>query len=151
MTREEAIKELRDASDDEVRYGDTERHYKEVMKRIEAFDMAIKALEQQPCDDCISRKDVIDIINFEDKWLFDAKSYNANTEIAFSGFKSKVKAIPPVTPQRLKGKWIEVFVETPNDPYSYGFKSHKCSKCEYSPLQISNYCPNCGRRMQSED
>jgi NADH pyrophosphatase NudC (nudix superfamily) len=48
MTAEEAIKELRDASDNEVRYGDTEHHYNEVMKRIEAFDMAIKALEQQP-------------------------------------------------------------------------------------------------------
>ena len=48
MTTEEAIKELREASDSEVKYGDTEHHYNEVMKRIEAFDMAIKALEQQP-------------------------------------------------------------------------------------------------------
>ena len=45
MTTKEAIKELKDASDSEVRYGDTKRHYDEVMKRIEAFDMAIKALE----------------------------------------------------------------------------------------------------------
>lgn len=57
MTTEEAIKELKDASDSEVRYGDTEHHYNEVMKRIEAFDMAIKALKQQPCDDCISRQE----------------------------------------------------------------------------------------------
>ena len=52
MTIEEAIKELRDASDNEVRYGDTDNHYNEVMKRVEAFDMAIKALEQTrwiPC------------------------------------------------------------------------------------------------------
>lgn len=48
MTNEEAIKELREASDSEVRYGDTEHHYNEVMKRIEAFEMAIKALEQEP-------------------------------------------------------------------------------------------------------
>ena len=46
MTSEEAIEELRDASDSEVRYGDTEYHYDKVMKRVEAFDMAIKALEQ---------------------------------------------------------------------------------------------------------
>lgn len=45
MTNEEAIKELRDASDSEVRYGDTEYHYDKVMKRVEAFDIAIKALE----------------------------------------------------------------------------------------------------------
>lgn len=46
MTTIEAIKELREASDSEVRYGDTKRHYDEVMKRVEAFDMAIKALEE---------------------------------------------------------------------------------------------------------
>lgn len=46
MTNEEAIKELKDASDNEVRYGDTEHHYNEVMKRIEAFDMSIKALKK---------------------------------------------------------------------------------------------------------
>jgi DNA-directed RNA polymerase subunit RPC12/RpoP len=48
MTLDEAIKEIKDASDSEVRYGDKEHHYDEVMKRIEAFDLAIRALEQQP-------------------------------------------------------------------------------------------------------
>lgn len=46
MTVKEAIKELKDASDSEIRYGDKEHHYNEVMKRVEAFDMAIKALER---------------------------------------------------------------------------------------------------------
>lgn len=46
MTNEEAIEELRDASDLEVIYGDTKNHYAEVMKRVEALEMAIKALEQ---------------------------------------------------------------------------------------------------------
>ena len=46
MTPTEAIKELRDASDNEVRYGDTEHNYNEVMQRIEAFELAIKALKQ---------------------------------------------------------------------------------------------------------
>lgn len=45
MTIEEAIKELKDASDHEVRHGDTEYHYNEVMKRVVAFGMAIKSLE----------------------------------------------------------------------------------------------------------
>lgn len=54
MTIEEAIKEIKDASDSEVRYGDKDNHYDKVMKRIEAFGMAIKVLEQQPnrCDSC---------------------------------------------------------------------------------------------------
>ena len=53
----------------------------------------------KPCEDCISREAVIDIINFEDEWLFDAKSHNADTKIAFSGLKSKVKDLPSVTPK----------------------------------------------------
>ena len=46
MTKKEAIKELRDASDAEVRYGDTEHHYDEVMRRVEAFEKAIQELEK---------------------------------------------------------------------------------------------------------
>jgi hypothetical protein len=71
----------------------------------EALDMAIKALEQQPCEDCISRAEVIDIINFEDEWLFDANSHNADTKIAFSTIKSKISEMPFVTP---KARWIPV-------------------------------------------
>lgn len=53
MEIEEAIIEIKDASDSEVRYGDTKHHHDEVIKRVEAFDMAIKALAQQICDnDC---------------------------------------------------------------------------------------------------
>ena len=48
MEIEEAIIEIKDASDSEVRYGDTKHHHEEVIKRVEAFDMAIKALKQQP-------------------------------------------------------------------------------------------------------
>lgn len=63
------------------------------------LDCADKALEQQPCEDCISRQAVLDVINFEDEWLFDAKSYNADTKIAFSAIKSKISELPSVTPQ----------------------------------------------------
>ena len=46
MTNEEAIIEIKDASDSEVRYGDTKHHHDEVVKRVEAFDMAIEALKR---------------------------------------------------------------------------------------------------------
>ena len=48
LTREEAIKELRKASDSEVRDGDITHHYDEVMKRVEALNMGAEALEQIP-------------------------------------------------------------------------------------------------------
>jgi hypothetical protein len=69
MTLDEAIKEIKDASDSEVRYGDKEHHYDEVMKRIEAFDLAIRALRatdpsrltMAESEDCTS-EEVADII-----------------------------------------------------------------------------------------
>lgn len=48
MTNEEAIIEIKDASDSEVRYGDTKHHHEEVIKRVAAFDMAIEALKSRP-------------------------------------------------------------------------------------------------------
>lgn len=47
MTVKEAIEEIKNASDREVSHGDVERHFDDVMKRVEAFKMAISALEKQ--------------------------------------------------------------------------------------------------------
>ena len=63
------------------------------------WDDVLAWLEAQPSEDCISRQKVFDVINFEDEWLFDAKSYNADTKIAFSAIKSKISELPSVTPQ----------------------------------------------------
>lgn len=68
--------------------------------RWKALDMAIKALEHEPCDDAISRQAVLDIIKFEDKWLLDTKSHNADTNIAFSAIKAKISELASVNPNR---------------------------------------------------
>ena len=46
MTNEEAIKEIQDASDYEVRHGDIEHHYEDIMRRVEAFEKAVNALQK---------------------------------------------------------------------------------------------------------
>ncbi len=71
----------------------------EANRIIDSFDMVTSGIKQEPCEDCISRRAVIGIINFENNWLYDTQSHNANTVIAFSGLKSKVKALPSVNPQ----------------------------------------------------
>ncbi|SDW44645.1 hypothetical protein SAMN05216391_10813 [Lachnospiraceae bacterium KHCPX20] len=60
---------------------------------------------EEPCEDCVSRQAVLDIVRFEDKWLSDTKSDNADTRIAFTGIKSKVAGLPPVTPTQ---RWIPI-------------------------------------------
>ena len=51
------------------------------------------------CGDAISRQAVLDIINFEDKWLLGAKSHNVDTKTAFWTMKSKIFNLPSVTPE----------------------------------------------------
>ena len=113
--------------------------------------------KQDPCEDAISRQTVLDIINFEDKWLLDAKGHNANTRIAFGGMRSKVSALPPATPEQRAGHWI--LRDDINGQY-------QCDKCgmfsglskfdvEEEGRKLSNFCSNCGAKMvepqESED
>ena len=108
MTREESIKWLKAIEEKYIHGGDEEFD----AKRKEALFRAIQALEQEPCEDAISRQAVLDIIRFEDKWLLDAKGHNADTEIAFSGMKSRIADLPSVNPQEPKSKQFAEWVAT---------------------------------------
>ena len=64
------------------------------MKRIEAFDMAIKTLEQQPCDDCISREAVDEYItNLLSGYLYDEERTRLEDLTAY------IWELPSVIPQ----------------------------------------------------
>ena len=95
-------------------------------------------------DDAISRQAVLDIVRFEENWLSDAKSNNADTDIAFSGIRTQVAKLSSVTPARKKGKWI----------YSGSYDVEGmlyCSCCQHE-VDVSEgyfkYCPNCGAKME---
>jgi DNA-directed RNA polymerase subunit RPC12/RpoP len=129
MTKEEAINYLKSSgmSDEQIR------------TVVDAFT----------CEDCISRQAVLDIVRFENKWLFDARSNNVDTDIAFNGIISKVSDLPSVTPQQKTGRWIE------KDGYD-GDVYYDCSVCGESWASIEGtpktngmkYCPNCGAKME---
>ena len=124
------------------------KHKKEVLERIakrereiDKYIKELETLEQQSCEDCISRQAVLDIINFEDEWLFDSKSHNADTKIAFSAIKYKISELPSVTPERPKGKWMECGGDEP------WLKGYCCSLCNFTATNKYNYCPDCGAEM----
>lgn len=74
MTREEAIEAIKEA------YGNSEY-----------TDEIIKSLQQEPCDDAISRHAVLDVIEREE----------------FKGDAiSEIEKLPPVKPQPKMGLWI---------------------------------------------
>lgn len=65
---------------------------------LDGYDMAIKALEQQTCEDCISRE-AVEKITWEEPSYDDA--LNVLTEV-----RDKVRALPSVTPKQTR--WIPV-------------------------------------------
>lgn len=120
MTREEAIAIF--------------RGFKFLPREMEAVDMAIRALEQQPSEDVISRQVVKEQMI---KYGFNAPDMTV-TEF--------VESLPPVTPQQKVGKWIYT-----GDYITDGML--KCSECgfEHDVSERFVYCPNCGKRMEIEE
>lgn len=97
-------------------------------------------------DDLISREAVLDIINSEDNWLFDAKSHNTDTKVAFSTIKLKISDLPSVTPTRPTARWSRQ-TDTYHDYY-------ECENCGIGVGldDVRNFCPNCGAEMiESEE
>lgn len=95
---------------------------------LEALEMGRTALEQEPCDNAISREDVIKLIQCSEYELQDRVDNDAMCD--------DIRDLPPVT-QKL-GHWIHFA------------QSDDCSECGWSTgkyISPSKYCPNCGVRM----
>lgn len=125
MTNDEAIKWLKvESSYIEENVG----HGKEI---LEAYDMAIKALEQQPCEDCISRAEALHILE-------------CNKHV----YVEDIEELPSVTPKPIIGQWIEVIDDTDSSGRKKNWH-YKCSICgnEDSGWGEFNYCPICGAEM----
>lgn len=96
MTAEKAIEILSDV-------GDINRCCAE---DAEALDMAIKALEQKPCEDCISRQEAISAI--QDEYYADAVGIDIVDIVAH---------LPSVTPKA--ERWIPCTERLPKDGDTY--------------------------------
>ena len=113
MTREEAIK-----------YGIEWLKDEYLDAKDGAFiKIALESLEQEPCEDTISRQAVKEQMI---KYGFHAPDMTV-TEF--------VEDLLPVTPQRKTAYWIK----RPND--------FRCSKCLIVHSHTSIFCPSCGARM----
>ena len=106
---------------------------------------AIKALEQQPNDDCVSRQAVLEKIN--DWWGITSTSGEPT-------LCDCIRELPPVTPTRKVGKWI--FTKTNFDRHGCTVECSSCHKKwktydENRWEKENKYCPNCGAEMESEE
>ncbi len=145
MTREEAINHIRDiiAENNSIK---PSMAVFELEK--EALRMAIKALEQNPCDDFVSRKAVEKIIN---KWL-SHPDYELKDSIY--DMTKKIHKLPSVTPKEKTGHWILADKQNKEDVVNDNFR-FICSECLCSDIHAKNtivpYCWKCGARMEVEE
>ena len=121
----------------------------------EFCEIAVKSLEQESCNDCVSRQVVLDI----------AKSSKSNW-IDNSVLFKRVNNLPPVTPQPKMGRWIftqrdkciEISCsECGNIRFrdyagiSRGYTTYELNHDKINDLLIEfrmNYCECCGAKMQ---
>lgn len=99
------------------------------------------ALEQEPCDDAVSREAVLDLCDSKDE------------EYKVRHFREDVECLPSVQPKQTKScykmcdKWQRMGRWKPYDGSWY-----ECSECGAVREAVGffeNYCPNCGAKMAS--
>ena len=110
--------------------------------------MAIKALEQEPCEDCISRQAVIEVLNKMDRYVADELTL-CDTERKFPKnevfivddvYEEIVEQLPFVTHKT--GHWIKI------KPYPLQMHDYECSECGHeTDDNTENYCSECGAKM----
>lgn len=106
----------------------------------------LKALEQEPCEDAVSRQAVLDLIRDENSALKDIFI----THCAGEELSKQINKLQSVQPKAKTGRWIEKDTDT-----FYDVMLYKCDKCGDISMENGNYCSNCGARMvepqESED
>ena len=110
----------------------------------QAFEIGIKAieaLEQEPCDDVISRPAAIKAAMQD---VSDRRTHGFN--LGATRAANRIKLLPSVNPQPKTGRWVEEV-----DDYGEVMGWH-CDKCyEDSGFTTDckwNFCPNCGTKME---
>ena len=148
MTREE-MEELKGLAASMGLYDD-----KNPCKRAVILGKAIKASEQEPCEDAISRQAAI-------VQLSHNKTGDDDCDVIIQKDIETIKALPSVNPQPKTGYWIKVKSGDKDFP-----ESIVCSRCgnENSHLDFnenaepigkvfvtSKFCPNCGAKMSESE
>lgn len=102
-----------------------------------------KALEQESCEDAISRQEVLEQIYDWSKGEF------LRTTNPFYYLRKRIKSLPQVNTQPKTGHWK--WLQYDSNPE---IGNYHCSECDFIPASFNlankhlKYCPNCVTRMK---
>jgi hypothetical protein len=146
MTREKAKEFLLNLS---YSFGTTAVEYLNEMDGKKMRE-AIKALEQEPCEDCVSLNAIIRTLNTMDRYVSDeltlcdtdSKFPQNEVFIVDDVYELITEQLPFVTPKQKTGHWVKI------NPYPMEMHEYKCSECYHeTDDNTENYCRECGARM----
>lgn len=104
-------------------------------------------MQVKPCEDAISRSSVFEIMGNLMSIPYDLDRRITEKDVSES--MDEIRVLPPVTPIRKKGKWIEE-----RDGYG-NITGWHCSNCYDKTGFVTtctwDYCPSCGAEMESEE
>ena len=131
MTREDAIKNIKEHC-----------YFANLIPTAkEALDMAIKALEQEPCEDVVDRQAVNELVDELARAISDERSCISRGRSTATIMRD-ILHLPSITPHPKVGQWIYT-----GDYITDGML--KCSECgfEHDVSERFSYCPMCGAKM----
>lgn len=103
-----------------------------LIKLYELLDI-IKSLQSEPCEDAVSRKEVLRLVN--------GGGGSSEYYGIFERLTKEVKALPSVTPREpKKGHWIDKEEKTA-----------VCSCCNRNNLLYGDFCKWCGAKMTESE
>ncbi|MBR3251867.1 MAG: hypothetical protein IKF80_09175, partial [Erysipelotrichaceae bacterium] len=104
-----------------------------------------KALEQEPCEDAVSRQAVIDDLKQQAEEMSHWSERYVEQRKGILTAINIVSDLPSVTPQQKTGRWIKQTL--PVKPF--GEDTVLCDQCGFMTAKDveTNYCPNCGAKM----
>ena len=108
-----------------------------------AIKEAIKTLEQETCEDAISKASVFEILGNLMSIPYDFDRQINEKDVSES--MDEIKALPSVIPTRKKGKWLVL-----KDEYG-DICEAICSCCEDNGNHKWKYCHTCGAEMEYEE
>lgn len=135
MTREEAIESLKSIIDTHEMLEEKQVNSDVPLdgEDIEALDMAISALSTEPCEDCISRTEVIKAIDERE---------DVNGKVNAEDIRTDIVTMPSVQPTK-KG---ELYIDKPRGYQCQSIsdmRGKSCNTCKNSDDEFSGECYEC--------